>query len=154
MKKALSSSGLERSEYSRMQYSVLVPGGVRPEDVLVPSFWAHHSDTLKARDLIEVVAEDNSFEMTLRVFTTGIQYVKVRELSRHVWGEPASNTSPEQADEVEPFKLDEITVTWGGPAHKWRVLNGNNLVSKGHKTKEEAEARAKEYHAEINEVAA
>ena len=138
----------------RNHYVLLAPIGVTPDDLVRPTFYRNHVNTLLPLDLIEVIAEDGSFEMTLRVrgYLTSRngddaresrQGVIVRELDRKIFGELA--TQPVAVEKEEPEQIGDLTITWGGPAHKFRILDGIRLVSKGHKTREDAQEAAQAY---------
>jgi len=48
---------LQQLEQVSLAYDAVVRQGVRPEDVLVPGFWAHHAVKLRPFDEIRVRAE-------------------------------------------------------------------------------------------------
>jgi hypothetical protein len=146
------------ADNTRLHYVLLVEPGVAPDHLLNPRFWVNHVRNLRPLDLIEVIAEDGSYEMRLRVMgfvtsgdgdgpnvtRTGI---KMRELDRKIFGEIVTHedVAEAKAEREAPVDIGGLTVTWGGPAHKFRILDGTRLISKGHKTKEAAQEAAAAY---------
>jgi hypothetical protein len=147
-----------RADYVRTHYVIFAPEGVLPDDFLEPRFWRNHVGTLRQHDLIEILAEDGSYELTLRVRnfvvikngdgSDTLAGVYMRELDRKIFGELAQK--PVVIEKEPPTTtVGNLTITWGGPAHKFRILDGTNLVSKGHKTKEAATKAAEDYLAKL-----
>lgn len=105
------------ADYMRSEYHVRAPYGTTIEDVLRPTFWSFHVNLLKPGDLVDVVAEDNSFDVTVRVVDKAIGKVVVRELRRWV-GEAKVKPGTEEGEVVT---IPGFTVSFA-PRTKWRVI--------------------------------
>lgn len=104
------------ADYIRSNYHVKAPFGATLEDVLRPTFWSFHVGLLKAGDLVDVVAEDNSFDVTLRVVDKAVGKVVMRELRRWT-GDAVKQPGTEPAVQETPG----FTVSFA-PKTKWRVI--------------------------------
>ena len=112
-----------------------VPAGIDADTVASPEYWVHVASQLRVRDVIEVIAEDNAYEIILRVVSATRGALKFRVLA-------------EWASDAEPVELTRenddggLVVNWGGPAHKHRIVDTatGEPVSHGYATRVEAEA--------------
>ena len=153
------------AEFVRSHYVIIAPDGVHPDRFLAPKFWINHIERLQPLDLIEVIAENGSYELMLRVrgyvtVRNGDDAVEVRngivmrELDRKIFGDITAPAKPVEPEKNTPEQqVGDLIIKWGGPQHKFRILDGQRLIAKGYKTKGEAETAAKEYLAKL-EVAA
>jgi hypothetical protein len=105
------------ADYMRSAYHVKAPYGTTIEDVLRPTFWSFHVSLLKPGDLVDVVAEDNSFDVTLRVVDKAIGKVVMRELRRWTGEAKAQPGAEPDSGNVTPG----FTVSFA-PKTKWRVI--------------------------------
>lgn len=55
------------ADYARTYHHIKAPPGIVLSDLIRPAFWSHHTARLNIGDMIDVVAEDNTFDVTLRV---------------------------------------------------------------------------------------
>jgi hypothetical protein len=107
-----------------------VPAGTQPEDLIDPKFWQHNARRMSSGSEIIVLAEDFSFEARLivRYATKNDAHVSLVYFA------------PLQA-EVKPEVIEgAYSVEFSNSAkRKWIVRCGDNIVSHGHETKEQAE---------------
>lgn len=155
------------ADFVRTYHHVKAPLGLVISDLVRPSFWSHHAAKLQIGDLIDVVAEDNTFDVTLRVVSKGAAgAVMVRPI--RVWREgdeamiesvaPVARKAPAifmqpkvetpsvpEEDDVPGFKISFA------PSQRWRVVrrSDGNMVHKGAQSKDEAIAWARAHLSEI-----
>lgn len=153
---------LQRSEYANTTYFVPVAPGVTPAQVIDPDFWQHccaplgtrQRDKLRVNDRIEVVAQDGTFDMDLRVIAIDARglWAQVRVL-RYVGEEmiPVPGvTGAQQETRVADLDVpdsDGYRVEFGG-AHKFRIVRGNDVIETHLPTKAAAYAKLAEIKAE------
>lgn len=154
------------ADFVRTFHHIVAPQGVRLSDLIRPSFWSHHTARLAVGDLVDVVAEDGSYDVTLRVigkgtlggavmrpirvFTLGeapmIEAAPVGESRVPLPGEqPRNIPNPHEVDDVPGFKINHA------PKTGWRVIrraDGIELVRKLI-SKDAAIAWAREHFSEI-----
>lgn len=70
-------NGLQLAEHRRNVWVVTAATGVKPEDLLEPSYWAHHSGKLAPNDHIEVRAQDGTWYQELIVMDSSRAYARV-----------------------------------------------------------------------------
>lgn len=149
---ALSPNRFKNVENVSCTYQAVVPAGVTLKDVLEPSFWAHAATEIDRRfrnHRIEVIAEDGSFDVDLRVLKVGERMVSVRLLRE------APNTKGGVADISAEQELPRIDFVRGrGDNAGWRVLDATGQVySDRIEGKENAQRILDQYRAE-NRIAA
>ena len=132
--------GTHGAEYTRTLRHLNLDPQFTLDDVLTPSFWAHHAPKLTRGDVIDVLAADDSFDVTLRVTGVGRGFATMRVLRKWV----NENAVPAQEEEPVP---ENYRVKWAGPSAKYRVvmINPNMIVSEGHEDKATAIAKAAEH---------
>jgi hypothetical protein len=137
------------ADYSRSRYFVLAPFGVTMADLTRPPFWAHHTLRLKPLDLVEVVAEDGSFDVDLRVVDVQVGYVKMRAL--RVWSDAdvaavtAARVAEDEAREKKALEERFPCVRYT-KLQRWHVLgHDGNVVKDAFTTRSDAEAYLAEY---------
>lgn len=130
---------LKRSEFVRGSFTHIAKHGETIDDVLAPSYWAHVAPQMSRFDIVEVIADDGSYEVVFRVISAEKSAMKFRVLA--VWEPEPLITGLGPVDEPSP-PVAGLSVTWGGPRHKWRVVDDvtKEVASHGHSNKEEAEA--------------
>lgn len=113
-------------------WAVTVEHGTKIEDVLKPEFFAHVARALRPFAKIMVLADDMSFYAELMVKSAGATWANVEPLVVL-----DLTASPARDDPVS-----EYSVGYGGPHHKWRVLqaSASEPVSKGHESEKLARA--------------
>lgn len=130
-------------------YAAIIPAGVPFSALFQPEYWAHHASKLRpmdafsgrAGDVVNVVAEDGSFDEELRVVGRLMTPDKSRAIGvkmrlRHM---PASDV----VDRALPAAGENggYLVKWRGPHAKWSVLGPDRgVVSEKHESEEEAHA--------------
>lgn len=137
---ALRSNG---ADFVRTYHHVSVDPDVTVEDLMTPGFWAHHANSLRVNDLVDVLAADGSLDCQLRVVGKGIGFVKMRP--RMLWQseerKPRKPAEPDSADEGDDLpELPEGYVVNFTPKTKWRVFTKepHAEVSRDHATKRAA----------------
>lgn len=127
------------AEHFFLRHAHIAPVGVTMKDVCDPSYWVHVAPQLAKFHSIEVVAEDFSFECTLRVVnaTKGALALRVIERGVMLPAEPSAPAQPQAKKNI----IDGLEVAFGG-AHKWRVIEvaTKDVISHGLGTQQEAEA--------------
>lgn len=110
-------------------HAVIVPAGTDIETVMVPSYWKHHVNAVSGNDIIEVVAEDGTWEASFRVRMTGPGEVHLALRSKLEY---------DTEEMLEPN--DTYTVKWISPPLKWGVRrqDTNEIVKSGFAQKEQA----------------
>lgn len=124
-------TALRRTDYAYSSYTFIAAPEHSAEFASTPEFFQHVAAGLKARDVLEVIAADNSFEVRLRVLRAGKGVLSLRRIG-YIGPDEARTTTTESG---------RLTVGWGGPKHQWRIVdNGTKQpVATGFATKEEAE---------------
>lgn len=148
---AMSSRG---AEYVRNTHHVTVPHDITIEDLMRPSYWAHHVERLNPPDLVDVMTEDGSLDVQLRVTGKGTGYVEMRVVRAWLREQPA-------AEEAEEPIGDALTPPDGyivnhAPKTGWRVLTKEPHleISRNHTSKLHAIQAAIEHAARANGQAA
>jgi hypothetical protein len=118
---------IEQAEFSRNVWFVKPETTVTIEDMLKPDFWAHISRNMKSGDRIEVLPEDKHYFAEFFIMAASTNWAKVI-LMRKV----------DLVKDNEDSEVSGFIVKWAGPNDKWRVQNGNDVISKGHEDKETA----------------
>lgn len=126
------------AEYERAAYFVEVPAGTPMEHILTPEYWRHHAILLKRNDIIEVVSVDDRIDCLLRVLATDVGAARVRLVSMWKPGkdDPKGLSLTEKSLRIEFVDVDGVA---------WRVMNGKDIVSQGHKTENAAKKAASDY---------
>lgn len=141
------------ADYSRTYHHIDVDPDATLEDILRPSFWAHHVDKFRRNDIVDVVTLDGGIDVQMRVEGKGIGYVSMRPM--RIWqrddGASASTDNPP----AELMPPDGYVVNFA-PKQGWRVMTKEPhlIVSRDHKSKAEAIAAALAHSAKANAVAA
>ncbi len=110
------------AEFVRQSYHIKVPAGGTVADLMRPAFWAHHAAKFQPDAIIDAVAEDGSFDVTIRVVAVDDRKTSATmRLLRH-WEPPVSNLV--LADDA-PLYVNHT------PKTGWRVIrraDGAELV--------------------------
>lgn len=131
---------MKQSEYHRTCWSVTPDAGAKLEEVLAPPYWVHVNKMLRVRDHIEVMPNDQSWYAELIVRSVG-PAGPVLAVLNHVEFTAKETPKAKKADKQDEDDGSLYVVKFGG-ADKWRVIRkaDNEVMSKGHATREEAEA--------------
>lgn len=124
-------SKLQQAEFVHGYYTVLVPHGIGPADMLKPITWAHLASRLKPNDRILVECEDGTWEWNLKVLDVQAMSVLVKPTA-----EPASFID---ADELAD---PDYTIEWFG-ADKWCVQRNADkaIIFRGLLNRQQAAAK-------------
>ena len=120
-------------EFARASHHVTVENGVTKAMLEKPDFWAHISELLKSGDHIEIVPKDRHFFAEVFVLAASSGWAKVKMLRYTTLIKDTTKT-----------KDENFQVEWNG-TEKWRVLEGDEILTKDHETKELALAWLKEH---------
>jgi hypothetical protein len=134
---------LERGDSAFKDYLAKIPTGHTLSAVVSdPLYWAHHAKKFALSGRIDAVAEDGSFDVTLRIMSKGDNWAKVRVL--RLWL-PEIDVSAKLADEGGTPLEERITVESQGGS-KFRVIDKgtNQVLASGFTTKDQAESARKE----------
>jgi hypothetical protein len=142
------------AEFVVTRRHVWVDPDVTLEDILRPSFWAHHANSdLNPGDLIDVVAKDFSLDIQLRVIGKEPGIVKMRLLRSQVTDTP-KKAEPDVPEAELPELPDNYKVAFA-PKSGWvvRTIDPPQTVDT-RKTKPEAYQAAVMHHLKAEGVAA
>lgn len=146
------------ADYVRTAHHVNLDPEATIEDILRPSFWAHHVPRLNVNDVVDVLTTDGGIDIQLRVIEKGIGFVIMRPL--RIWlrdevsaiggAEPASAPVDALGELPEGYRVDHT------PKTSWRVhtKDPSQEVSRNHKSKNEAINAALAHAAKANGIAA
>jgi hypothetical protein len=131
--------------YRHGEYVLTVKDGVTPAHVVDPGFWLHVAPRLKRHDRIEVIAEDGSFDMDVRVIAVDARglYARVRVL-RYCDGDGVAvpGVEPAQAPEARPLSMpDQDGYLIEPDSAGWRIVRGPDQIEG--RLSSEAAAKAK-----------
>lgn len=115
----LASNKLKQAEFQRNEFRIEPEAGTPFSKVLEEKYWAHVSVQLKRGDVIEVLAEDDSYFGEVIVLDAGKLYAKVQQL-RHV----------EFYSELSDAKLKqgEYSIQWKGKEKRWVGMCGSDIL--------------------------
>lgn len=144
--------GSRSADFNRTIYHLDVDPSVTIEDLLRPNFWAHHAANLKRGDVVDVLAADGGYDVTLRVTGTAIGMVQMRPLRIWQREEPLEVTHKEQEPELPA--PDGYKVSFA-PKTLWRVMTEEPVmeISRDHKSRAEATRAAIAHAAKANAAA-
>lgn len=132
------------ADYSRKYFHVVVDDpDVTIDDILVPSFWQHHVNTIDLHALIDVIGE--GFDVQLRAVEKGIGFVKMRVLRK--WEDRGAKQQVEDDDRVpEGYKVDHHSKTgW-----RARLVDGGVEVARQLPSRDAAIEAAIAHHAKAS----
>lgn len=136
--KTLHIGSLQLAEHKRNHWSGEADAGISVEEMLKPEFWIHDARKFKARDEIEVWADDGSW---LEVFV--VRSVVIPEVGKAVVRVVRKDDIP-RSDEKKPEarSVGGLSVKWRGPHSKHAVVrdSDNEVIKDKFETREDAEA--------------
>jgi hypothetical protein len=130
-------TALDLVEYTRTMYEVTPAAGVEAEHLEDPSYWAHVAYRLRPGDRIEAIPADRHYFAELFVLASARNWAKVVLIRFN-----------ELIPDSEPSKEDGYLVDWSGRS-KWRIVQGDEVLSQNHDTKELALEWLKEHKKEL-----
>lgn len=108
--------------------------GVTAEMAQHPDYWANVARKFKVNDRIEVVAQDGTFDLDLRVVAVDARYLWAQVRALRVF----ETKEPVERDDADP---DGYRIEFAG-AHKFRIIDRiGNVVEKYIPTREAAHER-------------
>lgn len=151
---ALQPVALKRADLERGNYIAIVPSTTTFDDVMTPAFWQHHVRALGDRPFarVEVVREDGTMDLDLRVLKAAPGMVVMRCLRKHLDDSNIATAAADKADDPAvdlslPDGYKWAHVPKGQNAgHMIRLPTGDVLVQ-GLPSKAAACARAREHFA-------
>jgi hypothetical protein len=124
---ALKPIALRRADLERASYLAVVPNETTFEDVMRPSFWQHHVAALgggpngRPFARVEVVREDGTMDLDLRVLQAKTGMVRMLCLRKHLDDSALAARPAKDAADAEDRKLELPD------GYKWaHVPNGQN----------------------------
>jgi len=133
----LSPVNIEQAEAIRMVWSVMPDPEVTVDDMLKPDYWAHVAMKLRPGDRIEAMPADRNYLAKFIVLGRDRLWAKVVLISYVVVYDK---------DEVP---ADEGYIVSFVPSQKWRVVKGNDVLTKDHDDKQSALVWLKEHRKAI-----
>lgn len=135
---------LKTAPHARGDWFVTVGRDVPLERILMPGYWANHARSIKAGDKIEVVREDYSLDVTLRVIKSVPGLVTVRQLYSAYIDDSDLEAAAASGEAATPepdvpagYKLG-FAPKGATPGHFVQLNATGDQVGKGMKTKREA----------------
>jgi hypothetical protein len=123
--RAVTEDRMKLAEFQRSVWHVTAAAGTTLDDVCQPAWYANLAHKLRPSDRVEIEAEDGSFFAEMIVRQSSRAAAVVQELRSVTFGEgvPDGETA-----------LDDYTVGYAGPHHKWRVVRTADraVISHGH----------------------
>lgn len=114
------------ADEKRNHFVIYCKQGTNPDCVLQVEFWEHISRFLDRGDIVEVLPEDLSWEMNVRVLDKGPNWAMVRKRDFIRYGEV----------EVQSEMPNKYDVKWTGPVTKFRVIFNGEKLKDGFATEE------------------
>lgn len=139
---------LQRAELTRGSFIAIVPNETTFDDVMTPAFWQHHTGMLglapgsRPYARIEVIREDGSMDLDLRVLGAKQGMVKVRCLRKYLegGGKVHQDDAGVIPDMPEGYGLTHVP---NGPEKGYLVrLSNGEILAKGIGSRREAVGRA------------
>lgn len=139
MQKTLPFEGIDLAEFRTKSWFCVAPAPHTLEDVLDPRYlWSasHNKGGFQKYEEVTINHEFGNFYVRLLIVAVDgeTHSIRCRVLEKHDF---TGKSLPVGA-------MGGATVDWGGPAHKFRVTLGKDVLKHGFSTKEEAEAWLKE----------
>lgn len=122
------------------RFGARVPAGTTLKQILAPEYFRNHASRLKPGARIEVVSDDNNLDAELRVLRVTNTSVSCRALRVY-----EANDKPVEKKSKKIELSDSVSVEWGGPNHKYRIMHSGEIVQHGFAEKDAAVAAAKAY---------
>lgn len=99
---------IKQREFTAKDFSITVPAGFKPEELLRPSIWAHNAKRFAKGSYIHVDTEDGNWAALYRVQSCGETWAKVHQC----WLTKIEALSNEVPDPDELFKIDNVAAGW------------------------------------------
>ena len=115
-------------------YSAPAQPALTREEIMKPTFWGNLSNILRPGYVIRVLPKDFTYFAELLVTNVKPTAVTVHEL-----------TYQKIATTMAVIPLEQIKITFGGPAQNWRFQHIDEIVESGFNTKLECEGAARRY---------
>lgn len=123
-RKVLPVLSLGQAEYTAPRFHVRVDDDVTMDDIMRPAFWAHHAGKLRPFNTIEVVRQNLSLDVELRVIEVGTGFVVVRPL--RIWEDEAiAQARAAAVESANTVGADTILPT----EYKITTARGNHVLT-------------------------
>lgn len=150
-RKVLTSTALKLAEYEAPNYFVVVDNDTTIEDIMRPAFWAHHSGKLRKNNTIDIVRENSSLDMQVRVIESGQGFVRVRPLraweDEEVAKARAADVAAEETNTGAVKLPEEYKITSGRGSFVLTYVPTDTRIGQGYKTRGLAEEAARAHAA-------
>lgn len=131
--KMLAESNFRLASYATNRWSITLPAEAPFDRMFEPDFWSNVARKMRIGDIVEAHAEDTTWFAELYVVAAHRLAAKVTLLRK---------VDLAGADEIAPVP-SSLIVKYRGPANRYCIMRGNEVVQSGFQTAEEAElARA------------
>lgn len=127
--KMLAESNFKQAAYRTNRWSVTLPVEVPFDRVFDTDYWSHVARNIRIGDIIEVHAEDTTFFAELYVVAAHRLAAKVVLLRK---------VDLVGKNEIAPLP-SVLSVKYRGPANRYCIMRGAEVVQSGFQTVEEAE---------------
>lgn len=120
--KTLAIGSVQLAEHKRNQWVGETDSATTIAEMLAPEFWIHDARKFRARDEVEVWANDGSW---LEVFV--VRSVSIPEMGKPVVRVVRRDDIPRADDKKpEPVAVGGLGVKWRGPHSKWAVVRDSD----------------------------
>ena len=124
---------IKLADYTRSRYAVIMPHGYTKDEILGEGFFSLYDNTLKRLDAIDIISEDGVMILELIVSHVAKNRVVV-----------ALVADKSLKESTKAASKGSMSVEWGGPNHKHRIVSNGNVLEHGFGTKEIALERMAE----------
>lgn len=131
------------ADYEFGRFGVRVPAGTTLDHVLAPEYFRNHAQRLKPGARIEVLSDDFNLDAELRVLRVTNTSVTCRALRVHETETAKPKPKEKKGKGVEVGK--GVSVEWGGPNHKFRIMHAGEIVKHSFAQQDEAISAAETY---------
>lgn len=132
-------------EQFNLRHQAKIPRGVTKDDILKPSFWAHHAIRLRPHDEIKAVAEDGTWIAYLTVLDCSRNWARVQMLAHYTLTSTDVSLTQASNEEVNT-EAQKYEIKFRGPL-KFSLIRKSDgaVIEEGIATKDEAEKRLDAY---------
>ncbi len=134
--KKLSGGRSANADFKVARIALTPPAGVTLSDVLHPQYFINYFDQFKSGMELTVLSEDMELDVRLRVISFDRFRANLRVLD--VYSAPDAEDFKEDHDD----DIDGVSVSWGGPHQKWRVVVNGEVIEHGFPNKDAAKEAA------------
>ncbi len=132
MSERISEHMMQPAEQVQNYWLVTAPAGTERSAPLDAAFWVHVSRKLRPLARVNVVTEDGAWYQELLCTVADGRDIRMHEMSFHALDD--------SSDLNEKIITSDMSVSWGGPTHLWRVVRVSDgvILAKNMQTRADA----------------